>query len=175
MRGAIAAANTAAAIQSAVTGLGGDLIFLSEVIAGEAEHGFTLALRPNTAVALPQSPAYFNVVLRNTGTATTTYDLSVSGLPSGITANFSQPSVTLQPGEAIAGGANGVTLALTETGTDLVATGFTVTATAESATYISQGVPGSLTVRQASSASPRSMPTRLSPTPATRSTSAPRC
>jgi uncharacterized repeat protein (TIGR01451 family) len=146
-RSTLAAASTAAATQTAVSALGGDLIFLSETIAGEAAYGFRLALAPNTAVAQPQSPADYDVVLQNTGTKPATYDFKVSGLPSGITATFSQPSITLQPGQAIGGGPNGVTLALTETGNTLVATGFSVTVTAEQATGIGQSVPGTLTVR----------------------------
>jgi uncharacterized membrane protein len=146
-RSAIAAATTAAGTQAAVSTLGGDLTFLSEAIADEAKYGFTLALGPNTAVAQPLAPVYFDVALRNVGTKPATYDFRVSGLPAGVTATFSQPSITLQPGQAIEGGPNGVTLALTETGNNLVATGFTVTVTAEQATEIEQGVPGTLTVR----------------------------
>ena len=42
--------------------------------------------------------------MQNNGSAATTYDLSVSGLPAGVTASFSQPSVTLQPGQSIGAG-----------------------------------------------------------------------
>ena len=66
--------------------------------------------------------------MTNNGTAATTYDLSVTGLPAGVTATFSQPSVTLQPGHSIGAGNNPVTLTLTESGTTLVAANFTVTA-----------------------------------------------
>ena len=97
--------------------------------------------------ALPQTPAVFQIDLKNTGSQTTTYDLSVSGLPSNVTSTFSQASVTLQPGQAIAGGTNGVTLSLTETGNTLFATGFTVTATAEGAAEITNSTPGALTLR----------------------------
>ena len=39
--------------------------------------------------------------MQNTGTATATYDFSVSGLPAGVTATFNQTSITLAPGDSI--------------------------------------------------------------------------
>ena len=97
--------------------------------------------------ALPQTPAVFQIDLKNTGSQTTTYDLSVSGLPSSVTCHV-QPGVgDAPPGQAIAGGTNGVTLSLTETGNTLFATGFTVTATAEGAAEITNSTPGALKLR----------------------------
>jgi len=147
-RGAIAAAASAADVQTALTNLGTALGALAQGITDEAAHGFTLGLLiTSSQQALPATPAVFQIDLKNTGSQTTTYDLSVSGLPSNVTSAFSQTSVTLAPGQAIAGGTNGVTLSLTETGNTLFATGFTVTATAEGAAEITNSTPGALTLR----------------------------
>src|SRR5262249_5152986 len=91
-RDELATATTAAAVQTAVDDLGTSLTSLAATISDEAQHGFTLGLAPNTAVALPGAPAVFNVVLSNTGSQPTTYDFSVSGLPADVTAAFSQTS-----------------------------------------------------------------------------------
>src|SRR5262249_45150668 len=125
-RDELANAATAADVQSAVSDLGNALTSLAATITDEAQHGFTLGVAPTTAVALPGAPAFFNMVLTNTGSQPTTYDFSVSGLPADVTAAFSQTSVTLQPGQTITGGAGGITLSLTETGSSLLPTGFSV-------------------------------------------------
>lgn len=148
-RAALAAASTASDIQAAVVQLGGALTTLATVLADEAAHRFTLGLTTNSAVALPGSPATFDIALQNTGSASTTYDLSVSGLPADITAQLSQTSITLAPGNQIPNGNNRVTLSLTETGSQLTATGFTVTATPEGATELSLSTQGTLTLRPA--------------------------
>jgi uncharacterized membrane protein len=151
-RAALAAANGATAIQAALVQLGNALTTLSGVLSDEAAHGFTLSLSPNSAVALPNAPADFLVVLQNNGSQPTTYDLSVSGLPVSVTTQLvenGQPiqKVTLQPGQVINGGTSGITLELTETGGGLFPTGFTITATAEGAPEITASAPGTLTVR----------------------------
>lgn len=151
-RASLAAATTAASIQSALTNLGTTLSTVTQILTDELNHGLTLSLDNSTATALPGAPAGFVLDLRNVGIQTTTYDLSVSGLPAGVTAVFKQngntvTSVTAQPGEELHGGANGVTLLLTQTGSSLIATGFTVTATPQGAAEIAEIVQGTLTVR----------------------------
>jgi uncharacterized membrane protein len=148
-RAALAGASTAADVQAAVSQLGNALTNLDTVLSDEAKHRFTLGLTPSSAVALPGTPAVFDVALQNTGSQATTYDLSVSGLPAGVTAAFSQPSITLNPGDQIPNGGNRVTLSLSETGSQLFATGFTVTATPEQATELTRSTAGALTVRPA--------------------------
>jgi len=92
-RAALVQAATATDVQSAVTSLGTPLTSLGTTLSDEATYKFTLSLGNNSQVAQPLSPATFQLVLQNTGTQTTTYDLSVSGLPSGVTASFSQDSI----------------------------------------------------------------------------------
>ena len=147
-RGVLASASTADDVQHASNDIGGDLN-LAYVLPDEAEHSFTLALAPNTAVAQPQAPVYYDIALQNTGSETTTYDLSINDAATGLSFAFSQPSITLAPGQAIAGGPDGVTLAVTENGNNLIAGGFLVTATAEGASEIALNAQGTVTVRPA--------------------------
>ena len=101
---------------------------------------------PPNGLALAQSPTTYEVDILDTGTAATTYDLSVAGLPAGVTASFNQSTVTLQPGQTL-GGANEVTLSLSETGATLVAASFTVTATAVGAPNVTLSTPGTLALQ----------------------------
>ena len=95
---ALSQADTASTVDAAVTQLGNDFGSLATTLSDEAAHGFTLSLQANTEVGAPLIPAPFTLELQNTGSASTTYDLSVSGsLPSGETAFLSQPSITLRP------------------------------------------------------------------------------
>ena len=140
-RAALAQATTATDVQSAVTSLGNDLQSLGTTLTDEAADKFTLSLVTNSQIAQPQVPTTFQLVLQNTGTQTTTYDLSVSGLPSGVTASFSQPKITLGPGQVTPGssGVPDVTVTLTSTSMhELPVFSFQVTATAEGATEITQ-------------------------------------
>ncbi len=147
---AIAQAGTASQVQAAATQLGNDLTTLSNVLADEAAHGFTLALSPDTAPAQVGSPTVFAVALTNTGSQATTYDLSASGLSANVAAQFMQngrpvSSVAIQPGQTIFGGSDGVTLQLTEAGSSAFPASFTVTAVAEGSPEIALSVHGNLT------------------------------
>src|SRR5262249_36322148 len=79
---------------------------------------------------------------------TTTYDFTVSGLPAGVTAVFSQPSITLASGAQIPNGPITVTLSLSESGDTLIPADFTVTATAEGAPEVTRGTAGQLALRR---------------------------
>src|SRR5690349_18848398 len=96
--------------------MGDALANLGTAIADEARHQFTVSLQPNTAVALAGEPARYDLESQNTGSVATTYDFSVSGLPDGIAASFNKASVTLQPGEQLLPGPDGVELTLTQSG-----------------------------------------------------------
>jgi len=151
-RSELAAAVTAADYQKAFTDLANALSGLASVLNDETAHGFTFTLSPNSAVALPNSPADFGVELQNTGNQPTTYYLDVTGLYGSVAAEFMQngqqiESVTLQPGQALIGGTDAINLQATETGGSLFPTGFTVTVTAEGAAEITQSAQGTLTVR----------------------------
>ena len=143
---ALATATTPAEIDTALTSLGTALASLATTLTDEGAHKFTMSLLPEFALAQPRAATTFQVDLTNNGSAATTYDLSVSGLPAGVSASFNQTPVTLQSGQSISGGANGITLSLSETGDSLVPANFTVTVTAEGAPEITLGAPGQLTL-----------------------------
>ncbi len=147
---ALANAMSLSDINTALTNLGTAIGPLATTLTDEGAHGFSLSLLPSEGVALPQAATTYQVDIQSNGTAATTYDLSVTGMPAGVSGSFNQSSVTLQPGQLISGGANGVTLSLTETGDSLVPASFTVTATADGAPEITLGAPGQLTPRNES-------------------------
>ena len=147
---ALGAATTPAQIQNAISNLGTALGSLALTINDEAAHRFTISLSPDREIVEPNAPEVFDILLTNNGTAATTYDIGVSGLPAGVNASLSEMSVTLQPGQALNTNGDPLVLTLTEPGSTLVAANFTVTATAEGAPEITQAVPGVLTLRNAS-------------------------
>ncbi len=111
-----------------------------------------MAILNHDQVGEPQSPTTYGIVIQNTGTETTTYDLSIGGVPSGVTAAFSQSSVTLGPGQATSVVGSVIDLNVTITSnstTQLDAFTFAVTATAEGATEISRQTTGSFSARTA--------------------------
>ncbi|HDM75845.1 MAG TPA: hypothetical protein ENG51_05165, partial [Deltaproteobacteria bacterium] len=90
-------------LASALSGLENRLSIL-------AEHDFECALRPNSATALPETPTRFNLYLKNKGNKTTTYDLSLSDLPDGVSGELNQTSITLPPGYSIVPGLSGTNI-----------------------------------------------------------------
>ena len=97
--------STPSQIQAAVTALGNDLDTVGTTLADEAAHGFTLRLRGQQQPdrSAPDRPPPSRSSLQNTGSQTTTYDLSLSGLPAGVTGTLSQSSITLAPGQDTSG------------------------------------------------------------------------
>ncbi len=135
-------------VQDAVLNLGWALESFAQYLADTVQHGFTFGLATTVVTALPGSPARFPILLRNTGTEATTFDLSIAGpLPSGVTAAFDRDSITLQPGEALDGGPDGVFLNLTFTGTELFPTSFTVQAAAQTMSGLYREARGAVAVR----------------------------
>ena len=144
---AIASAATAAEVDTAVINLGAVLDSLAQAITDEAAYGFTLGLTDQDGVIQPGAPTIYTIQMQNTGTATATYDFSVSGLPAGVTATFSQTSITLAPGASIPDGTATVTLSLSESGDTLIPADFTIIATAQEGQEITLGTPGRLDLR----------------------------
>jgi uncharacterized membrane protein len=142
-RNALAAANTAGAIQTAVNSLGTALDAFATVASTLAQHNVEISLLPNRQVAQPQTPASFEIRLHNIGTETTTYDLSLSNnLPAGVTVQFSQTAVTLARDEFSVG----VTVTLTQTSTtEVVPFSFAVNASVNG--NLIKSATGSFTVR----------------------------
>lgn len=146
-RSEISAATTAATVQAAVTKLGQALDILASVITDVAQHQLALGLSPDRQIVQPNAPQVFSIPITNNGTVATTYNLSVSGLPADVSSQFSQTSVTLQPGQSLIAGNNAPTLTLIESGDTLVPVSFVVIAAAVGAPEITRSVAGLLTLR----------------------------
>ena len=140
----MAASTASADILAAINSLGDALENFATVTQALSAGNFTVTLTPNTQAAQPQTPQTFDVQLHNIGAATTTYDLSVSGLPADVTSQLGQTSVTLAPD-----GFADVTLTLTQTtSTELEAFDFTVDVAIDGVTpAIVKSATGSLTTR----------------------------
>jgi len=103
-------------------------------------------------VGQPQSPESYPILLANDGSQTTTYDLSFTGVPAGVTAAFSQPTVTLAPGQTSNGmsGAPALFAIITSNSTtQLVPFSFNVVATALGAPEITRSTTGAFEPRTA--------------------------
>jgi len=140
---ALSAADSASTIQAAVSQLGNALAAVNTALNDVVASRFTLAMTPNSIVAQPQAPEVFNIVLQNTGSQTTTYGIAVAGLPHNVSAQLSDNSVTLQPGQED----NTINVTLTETGSSVSAAGFIVTVTPQGAPELAQSLQGTLTAR----------------------------
>lgn len=142
-RGDLEAAGTPAEIQNAIESIGMALDDFATIIAAIARHDVTVQLSPTSRVAVPSTPQTFDVVLHNVGSQTTTYNLSVGGLPLDVDSQFDQSTVTLAPNEF-----RTLTVTLTQTSaTNLAAFGFTVNAAFTEGVTITRSAHGSLTPR----------------------------
>jgi uncharacterized repeat protein (TIGR01451 family) len=144
-RDQLAAANTTSDIQTAVVNLGGVLTNFGTLVTDLEQSNVQVTLIPSSVVAQPGVAQNFDVRLQNLGTQATTYDLSVSGLPASVTSQFAQSSVTINPGQTV-----DAMLTLTQSaGSELVATSFQVSASAEGVTIpLIKSATGALTARQ---------------------------
>ncbi len=143
-RDQLIAATDDAQTLAAITDLGHALDDFAAIVQTLARSNVDVTLTPNTQVAQPLTPREFHVLLHNVGTDTSTYNLSVSGLPAAVTSQFSTSSVTLDRDQFA-----DVVLTLTQTTTDeLLAFNFVVDATiAGSTPVIKKSVTGSLRTR----------------------------
>jgi uncharacterized membrane protein len=142
-RDTLAGAATPTDLLAALNTLAEAVQTLDNLVSDEAAHQFTLSLSPTSAVALPLSPTSFALLLQNNGTQATTYDLTASGLPNGVTGTFNEASVTLQPGAID----TSAILTITPPANNVLPFGFSVTATAEGASEITQTEQGLFTAR----------------------------
>ncbi len=141
-------ASTPDDLEASLNALGAVLGNFEARLSNLASHNFEVHLDPNSATPLPATPANFAVQIRNTGSQTTTYHLSLSTLPDGITGSVTPASITLTPGEQTGCfGCQSVTATVTEPTDKLTAFNFEVTATAESAPDIVRKASGALTLR----------------------------
>jgi len=133
-------------IAAAIAALGNALDDFAAALQALAAGNFELFLGPSSQPAQPAVPREFSLRIRNIGTQTTTYDLSIVDLPADVVGNVSDTSVELARGEV----AN-VVVTLTQTTLDeRLAFEFHVEAAIAGASpAISKSVVGSLRTRDA--------------------------
>ncbi len=140
----LANAQTAAEIQAAVVDLGQVLDTFADTVTALRHHNVEVSLIGNSLVAQPGVPQSVSILLHNIGDQQTTYDLSLLGLPAGVTGTVSQASVTLEPGQF----STGLFATLTQTSsTELQAFEFQVVATAEGSPTVTKGAIGTMQAR----------------------------
>lgn len=137
------AATTPTEIRDAIESLGTALNDFAMVITAIGRHDVTVQLNPTSRVAVPLTPQTFDVVLHNVGSQTTTYNLSVAGLPLDVDSQFSQSTVTLASNEF-----RTITVTLTQaSATNLAAFGFTIDVSFTDGVTISRSAYGSVSPR----------------------------
>ena len=140
----LANAQTATEIESAVVALGNVLDTFADTVTALRHHNVEVSLAPNSLVAQPGVPESLGIFLHNLGNQTTTYDLSLLGLPANVTGSFSQDSVTLDPGQF----STGLFVTLTQTSaTELQAFEFQVVVTASGFPTVTKSALGTMQAR----------------------------
>lgn len=145
-RAQIAAAD-ANLMPAALANLSTALAGLSAALASPCEFPFDFSLLPNAGIAQPNVPATFKLFLQNKSLVPVTYDLSLSGLPAGVSGGLNTSTVTLQPGQTIpAGDSSDPAVTLTQTN-DITSFQFTVTAAVDGIANSGKNAEGTLTAR----------------------------
>ncbi len=136
---------TASGDNGATAFVHGDLILQGTPVLPSVESsGVVVALTPAQASAGPGTTATYQVQVTNTGSAEDTFNLAAVGLPSTVTATFSQTTIDVPPGAS-----NFRTVNLTLTPAAGTATGnlnFHVTATSATKPVVSNTANGTLNV-----------------------------
>jgi large repetitive protein len=112
------------------------------------DHDFSLALLPNVAETLPETPTEFRVTLDNRGKHVTTYQIEVSGVPEEVSSEIVHAEVTLAPGgTTAAAGATTPAIVLTQPADRLSPFEFTVRVNVMGQPELTRSVPGSFVAR----------------------------
>jgi uncharacterized membrane protein len=150
------ASATPATLLAALSSLNTLLCSLGNLLNQVNTTSTSIYLRPSGALQNtggstgPNQPAQWSILLTNNSPNLQVYALSITGVPNGVTSQFSQPTITLGP----AGSANGnntsfyvVTLTLTPGATFNQPFSFNVVATPQGAPNFAVSAPGTLLVR----------------------------
>ncbi len=147
------ASATPGTILSALNGLNTALCSLGTLLNQANSSSTALALRPaqslldqNLAVG-PNQSAQWTVSITNSSTVLHTYNLTASGLPSGVTAQFSAPSATVPPFGSGLNSSTAVTLTLTTGASFTTPFSFNVIATPQDAPEFAVAAAGTLLAR----------------------------
>ena len=145
--GSAVAAATPTALLSALNGLDAAICPIGTAMSEASSYNVQISLTPNSLVAGPNSPATFQVALYNPQSTMKVYNLTVTGVPAGVTALFNQSTVTLTPNEATVNTYQPITLTLTPGASFTAPFTFNVVATPVGAPEFAISAPGSLLVR----------------------------
>ncbi|MCA9186314.1 MAG: hypothetical protein KDA99_11870 [Planctomycetales bacterium] len=142
---AILAATDAAALQAATVSLGSAITDLGTTVRVLADSDFELFLSPASQAAIPLVPREFALTVHNIGRETTTYDISVDGLPANVLIDLPTTSITLDRDEIQV-----IPFALTQTTTDeLAAFSFSARVDVSGVSaVVSKSIDGSLRTRR---------------------------
>ncbi|MCA9061494.1 MAG: hypothetical protein KDA96_00465 [Planctomycetaceae bacterium] len=113
LRDDLLAATTVQECRDVIDALALELQTLADGLTALVQNNFRLLLFPNTRIAQPLSPQDFVLRVQNTGLEPTTYDVSVSGIPAGVSSVLDTSQLMLGPGET-----GTATLTLTQTSAD---------------------------------------------------------
>ncbi len=100
----------------------------------------------NLAVG-PNSAAQWNIAIANNSSVLHTYALSTTGVPNGVTVQFSQPTITLPPSGSPYNGSTSTLVTLTTGATFNTPFSFNVVATPQDAPEFPVSAPGTLIAR----------------------------
>jgi probable HAF family extracellular repeat protein len=147
------ASATAATLPNALGNLSAALCAIGTLLNQANTANTGLSLRPyytltdtNLAVG-PNQSAQWNVAIANNSTVIHVYDLSITGVPSGVTVQFSQPSITLPPAPSPYNSSSSILLTLTTGPAFNTPFSFTVVATPEDAPDFAVSAAGTLLAR----------------------------
>ena len=149
----LTAANTAVSqagpgsLGTALSALDTSLCSLKSTLNQANSFNGQITLAVNTQTAGPNQPATYTINLSNFSSSLRVYDLSVSGVPAGVTAQFNNTSVALGPFQSATYFSNTTVLTLTPGASFTQPFTFTVTATPEGNPAFAISAPGSLLVR----------------------------
>ena len=148
---AVASASSSTLL-SALGSLNSALCSLSTLLNQANTTSTSLSLHPSSALADenlavgPNQPAIWQISIANTSSVLHVYNLSTTGVPSGFTVQFSQPSITLGP----AASSFSTTLTLTPGASFTAPFSFNLVATPQDAPEFPVSAPGSLLARSQS-------------------------
>ena len=145
------AAATPATLVAALDNLDAAICPAGNAISQASSYNTQIYLNPNSQVTGPNQAATFSLVLNNPSNTMKVYNLSVTGVPNGVAAQFNVSSVTLGPSGSQTGNSNGLAtppiLTLTPGASFTAPFTFNVVATPVGAPEFAISAPGSLLVR----------------------------
>lgn len=135
------------ALTSALSALNASLCMMRDTLATASNFSTRIFLSPSAQTTGPNLPVTYTIGLFNDGPVLRQYDLSVTGVPNGVTATFSTPTVALGPGGSGFSGTFAPTLTLTPGASLTAPFDFNVIATPRGAPAYAKSAPGALRVR----------------------------